>query len=207
MATRIGVIVSGLLILVVYSYLFKDNKAYSYVEHVYVGFAAAQALVLGWNNIRDGAAKPLQSGDWMVLIPIALGLMLYARFIKGYGYLARLPVAFMMGVAAGVTITGAIVAQFVAQIRATILPLVNVNNIVMVIGTACTLGFFLFIPLGKDADKKETGRITPMSVMSTVGRATMMAAFGSSYGFIVMSRLSYLVARLQFLLGAWIEAF
>ncbi len=44
-----------------------------------------------------------------------------------------------------------------------------------------------------------------MSIMSNIGRATMMAAFGSSYGYIVMSRLSYLVARLQFLLGTWLR--
>lgn len=208
MADRIGVILSGMLILAVYSYLVRDNKAYSYVEHVYVGFVAAQALVLAWQNIRDGAVRPLQKGQWTVLIPVALGVLMYARFFKRASYLARLPVAFMMGVAAGVTITGAIVAQFVAQVRATMLPLTSVNNVITVIGTASTLAFFLFIPLGKRVGNGRTGgAYSPMTVMSTIGRATMMAAFGSSYGFIVMSRLSYLVARLQFLLGTWTQAF
>jgi hypothetical protein len=207
MADKVGVLLSGLLMLAVYSYLFKDNRAYSYVEHIYVGFVAAQALVLGWQNIRDGALRPLQKGQWVLLIPVALGILMYARFFKGIGYLTRLPVAFMMGVAAGVTITGAIVAQFVTQVRATMLPLVSVNNVVIVVGTACTLSFFLFIPLGKHlGNGGDGGRFSPMTIMSNVGRATMMAAFGSSYGFIVMSRLSYLVARLQFLLGTWTQA-
>ncbi|MEX0974931.1 MAG: hypothetical protein WD024_06285 [Bacillota bacterium] len=207
MADKIGILLSGLLILAVYSYLFRDSRAYSYVEHIYVGFVAAQAIVLGWQNIRDGALRPLQKGQWTFLIPVALGLLMYARFWKRIGYLTRLPVAFMMGVAAGVTITGAIVAQFVTQVRATMLPLVNVNNVIIVVGTACTLSFFLFIPLGKHlGNGSGAGRFSPMNVMSNIGRATMMAAFGSSYGFIVMSRLSYLVARLQFLLGTWTQA-
>lgn len=201
MASTIGVYLSGFLILAVYSYLVRDTKAYAYVEHVYVGFTAAQAIILGWQNIRDGVVKPLQKGQWLLVIPLVLGLLLYARFSRKLGYLARLPMAFMMGVVAGVTITGVIVAQFVTQVRATMLPLINVNNVVMVVGTASTLAFFLFIPLGKQTGNGSS--LTPMTVMGNLGRATMMAAFGSSYGFIVMSRLSYLVARLQFLLGPW----
>ncbi len=204
MADKIGVLLSGFLILAVYSYLFRDTKAYAYVEHVYVGFVAAQAIILGWQNIRDGAMKPLQKGQWAFVVPVILGILLYARFWKRYAYLARLPMAFMMGVAAGVTITGVIVAQFVTQVRATILPLTSLNNVVIVLGTASTLAFFLFIPIGKASGTGGAGnRYSPMNVLSNVGRATMMAAFGSSYGFIVMSRLSYLVARLQFLLGTW----
>lgn len=207
MADKVGVLLSGVLILVVYSYLFKDNRAYSYAEHIYVGFVAAQALILGWQNIRDGAVRPLAKGQWVVLVPVVLGVLLYARFFKRFGYLTRLPVAFMMGVSAGVSITGAIVAQFIAQIRATMLPFSNVNNVIIVLGTASTLAFFLFIPLGKHLGNGDSaGRFSPMGIMSSMGRATMMAAFGSSYGFIVMSRLSYLVARLQFLLGSWTQA-
>jgi len=207
MADRLGVLLSGFLILAVYSYLFRDNKAYSYAEHIYVGFVSAQALVTGWQNVRDGAVRPLQTGQWLVLIPVVLGILMYARFFRRFSYLTRLPVAFMMGVAAGVNITGAIVAQFVTQVRATIMPLTSVNNVVLVVGTASTLAFFLFIPLGKrSGNGNGGGKFSLMSIMSNIGRATMMAAFGSSYGFIVMSRLSYLVARLQFLLGTWIQA-
>jgi len=206
MADKIGIYLSGFLILAVYTYLFKPGKVYDYVEHVYVGFAAAQAIILGWKNIRDAAIRPLQKGQWVLLIPIVLGLLLYARFSKKMGYLARLPMAFLMGVAAGVTITGVIVAQFITQVRATMLPLISLNNVVMVLGTASTLAFFLFIPLGKQRGAgREANGFSPMTIMSNLGRATMMAAFGSSYGFIVMSRLSYLVARLQFLLGPWIH--
>lgn len=207
MADKIGTLVSGFLILAVYSYLFRDTKAYAYVEHAYVGFVSAQAIIMGWQNIRDSAVKPLIEGQWAFLVPVVLGTLLYARFWKKFAYLARLPMAFMMGVAAGVTITGVIVAQFVTQVKATILPLTSFNNVVLVVGTASTLAFFLFIPIGRHLGTGGAGNPrSPMNALTNIGRATMMAAFGSSYGYIVMSRLSYLVARLQFLLGTWAQA-
>lgn len=202
MAERAGVFVSGLFILACFSYLFKENKIYTYTEHIYVGFGAAQAITLGWQNIRDGAVKPMMAGRWQYAVPVILGILIYARYVKGLAYLARLPMAFMMGVAAGVTITGAIEAQFIKQVKATMLPLTSVNNVVLVLGTASTVAFFLFIPLGKKAPGN--GRSGLLEALSAAGRAMMMAAFGSAYGFVVMSRLSYLVARLQFLLGKWL---
>ncbi|MGI6642925.1 MAG: hypothetical protein ACOX3V_02780 [Bacillota bacterium] len=70
----------------------------------------------------------------------------------------------------------------------------------MVLGAVSTLAFFLFIPL-----KKQSGPRSAVSnsglfpALSLLGRATMMVAFGSSFGFVVMARLSYLIGRLQFL--------
>lgn len=212
MAETVGVYLSGLLILGCYSYLFKENRFYTYIEHVYVGFAAAQAIVLGWKNVADGALKPIQKGQWVFAAPLVLGCMLFARFSKTRSYLTRLPMALMVGVAAGASITGVIETQLLKQIRATMLPLTTVDNVVIVLGTASTVAFFLFIPwgargiggspVGGGSPARSRGpAFTPMTVMSAVGRATIMVAFGSSYGFTVMSRLSYLVARLQFLFG------
>ena len=197
MAQSIGTFLSGFFLITVYSYLFKESRLYRYTEHIYVGFAAAHAIVTGWYNVKDQALSPLADGQWLMLVPLCFGCLLYAKFTKRYSYLSRTPLAFMMGVAAGVTITGAAEASFVKQIRATILPLNNLDNIVMVLGTVSTLAFFLFIPLG--SKKAANGKRSFMSLVSNLGRATMMVAFGSSFGFVVMARLSYLIARLQFL--------
>jgi len=201
---------SGVLILGCFSYLFKENRFYTYIEHVYVGFAAAQAIVLGWRNVLDAGLRPLQEGKWALAVPLVLGCLLYTRFSRSKGYLCRIPMGFMMGVAAGTSISGAIEAQFIKQIRATSLPLTSVNNVVIVLGTVSTVAFFLFIPIGKTAKgggatgAGARGVRNPLATMAIVGRATIMVAFGSSYGFTVMSRLSYLIARLQFLFGKWI---
>lgn len=197
MAETAGVMVSGIFLIAIYSYLFKDNVFYRYTEHIYVGFAAAHAIVIGLQNIKEEAVRPLLGGQWTAIIPLGLGLLLYARFIKKVSHLSRTPLAFMMGVAAGVTITGSVEASFVKQIRATVLPLTTLDNIVMVLGTISTLAYFLFIPFKKRSTVPEKRGF--LSGLSVLGRATMMVAFGSSFGFVVMARLSYLVGRLQFL--------
>ncbi len=207
MADTVGVFISGLLLVAVYSYLFKDSQLYRHTEHIYVGFAAAHAIVMGWENIKEEAGNLFIDGDYLAAIPLILGLLLYTRFNDKISYLGRTSLAFMMGVAAGVTITGCVEASFVKQIRATILPLNSLNNIVMVVGTISTLSYFLFIPFKRDRRGKlafdgesaiaSRGALFP--TLSILGRTTMMVAFGSSFGFVVMARLSYLVGRLQFL--------
>ena len=60
---------------------------------------------LSWRygNIRDTAFHPLvKQGKWLLVIPIALGLLLYARFSEKYGYLARWRVALTVGIGTGV---------------------------------------------------------------------------------------------------------
>ncbi len=196
-----------MFLVAVYSYLFKEGRLYRYTEHIYIGFAAAHAIVIGWQNVKEQAVGPLVDGRWSAAIPLVLGLLLYTRFDKRISYLSRTPLAFMMGVAAGVTITGSVEASFVKQIKATILPLTSLDNIVMVLGTISTLAFFLFIPLrSHSSNTVQPGRQSPIvsgtglfPALSLLGRATMMVAFGSSFGFVVMARLSYLVGRLQFL--------
>ncbi len=209
MADTIGIYVSGVLLLAVFSYLIKDNKAYTYAEHLYVGFAAAQAVILGWQNVRDIAFLPLIKGKLVMLAPLVLGLLLYSRFFKSLSHLARLPMAFMMGAAAGVTVVGVVEAQFIAQVKATMLPLTSLNNIVLVVGTVTTIAFFLFIPLkGKEQAAKSRNNYSGiLDTVRNLGRATIMVAFGASYGFTVMSRMSYLVARLEFLFGSVIPIF
>ncbi len=202
MADTIGTYLSGLLLVACFSYLFKENRAFTYAEHLYVGFAAAQAIILGWSNIKQMGLLPLMEGRFILAIPLVLGVLLYARYLKPVSYLSRLPLAFMMGAAAGVTITGVIDAQLVAQVKATMLPMTSLNNAVMVLGTASTLAFFLFIPFRKKAEQgRATNGFGTGAIVQNLGRATIMLAFGSSYGYTVMARLSYLVARLQFLFG------
>jgi hypothetical protein len=110
----------------------------------------------------------------------------------------------MMGVAAGVYITGDGSRAVHNPEPATILPL---NSVTRRDGSGDGIEPFVLPvhPMGKHFAMGTAVAGSAMSIMSNIGRATMMAAFGSSYGYIVMSRLSYLVARLQFLLGTWLR--
>jgi hypothetical protein len=65
---------------------------------------------------------------------------------------------------------------------------------VLVVGVVCTLVFFFF----------STEHKGPVGGAAKLGIWYLMVSFGAAYGFTVMSRISLLIGRFQFLLGKWL---
>lgn len=191
---RLGIWIGALLTLAFWSILFKQNPIFDCAEHLYVGLAAGQAIVVGWSNISNLAVRPLAGGKVSAIIPILLGLFLYTRFSKsGSKWLNRIPTAMIVGVGAGLSFTRTAQSDLVGQIRGTMLDLGTLNNLIIVLGTLATISYFFFT-----SDNKT------VSYLNKVGRMTMMVAFGSAFGNTVMGRLSLLIGRLEYLLGDWL---
>ena len=96
-------------------------------------------------------------------------------------------------------------SDFVRQIQNTLLPLVvlsdgsfnlwaSVKNIVTVVGVLATLTYFFF-------SVEHTG---VAGRVSRLGIWFLMLTFGAMFGYIVMSRISLLAERLEFLLDDWL---
>jgi hypothetical protein len=191
------IFVSALFTLAMLSMAFaKDNPVFHFAEHVLVGVASANACVIGWNTLRSLGIKPLfQDGNLAVAIPMLLGLLLYARYLPKYAWLGRYSLAIMVATGAGLSLRGAIQANFLDQIRATFVPLNNLDNLILAVGVLATISYFVFTTR---YTKYFTGKA---AVIPAIGQWVMMVAFGSSFGNGVMGRLSRLIARMQFLLG------
>lgn len=173
-----------------------ENKIYRLCEHIYIGAAAAHALVVGVQNLRNNAITPLtNNGKFVVLIPMLLGLLLYTRFIPGKTWLSRYPMAFVVGLGTGMIMRGSISSQFIAQIQATILPLNTLGSLVIVFGTTAVLLFFYF-------SRERTGALKHYT---TFGRWVMMVAFGATFGNAVMGEMTLLIGRMQFLFKDWLH--
>jgi hypothetical protein len=193
---RAGVWLAAFATISMYSYLFKDNIVFKVGEHIFIGFAAAHTVVMGVSNIIEMAWKPLTTkGDVMWVVPMLLGLLLYARFTRQHSWLSRWPLAYLMGIGAAVAIRGWLQGSFIDQIKATVLPLNSLDNIIIVVGVTTTLTYFFFVAGGRKGVLKHSAQI---------GRWTMMVAFGAAFGNTVMARMSLLIGRLQFLFGTWI---
>lgn len=196
----LGVWTAAFLTLAVYTYVFGDNPVYRFAEHTYIAVATGYGFILQIDNmIRPTIKKSLmQDGQWHLLIPMLLGLLIYARYFKPINYLSRYTVAFMVGVGAGVVLTRDFKSYFLLQLTATGLNVTSgpqaFNNLLLVIGVVTTLVYFFFT-------------IEPKGVIgaaSRVGRMTMMIALGAAFGNTVMGRVSLFLGRLQFLLGPWL---
>jgi hypothetical protein len=124
--------------------------------------------------------------------------MMFAQFTPKHTWLVRIPFAFMVGYYAGASITPGMQAEIFEQIRGTAEPFGTmetayaiINAILILVGVICTLMFFFF-------SKEHKGFV---GGVSEVGIVFLMIGFGAAFGYTVMSRISLLIGRIDFLLN------
>src|SRR5262245_39727871 len=209
----------------IFSFLYRDNPFYKFAEHLFVGVSAAYWMVQGfWQDIVPNLLAKLfpsafeglvpaahgRAPEWAYLIPLIFGLLLLARLIGPISWLSRWSMAFIIGYTAGSNLTRYLVSDFIVQVRETLgLPLVvggssglatlmlSLANIVTVGGVVCGLIYFFF-------SKEHTGAF---GKASRAGIWVLMIAFGASFGYTVMARISLLIGRLEFLFSDWLGIF
>ena len=217
LSTDLGVWVAAALTLCVFSFLYRDNPFYRFAEHLFVGVSAGYYLVLSfWSVIvanlwdpltlafdgRHGSAFAVRLGDYraFLLLPALLGLLLFSRFVPRVGWLARWSLALIIGVYAGLKTTGFAQSDFVAQLHGSIQPLwtgawgSSLSAVVFTVGVVCSLLFFYF-------SREQKG---VLGGASRLGVFFLMVSFGAGYGYTVMSRISLLIGRFQFMLFDWL---
>lgn len=180
----------------IYSFVLKNqNRAFSLAEHLVVGTTAGYGVGVAVTNLRSLAVGPLMKGQWLYIVPVILGAMLYTRYNRKFGWLSRIPVSLIVALASGSAIGSSIEGQILGQIRATMLPPNSLSNIVMIFGVLAVLSYFFFT-------------IGPRSQLRThvskMGRFFMMAAFGATFASAVQGRFSLFVAQCQYILHTWL---
>ena len=231
-----GVWIAAFLTLGILSFLYKDNPFYKFAEHLVVGISAGYWFVTLWQTsflslVYDpfkadltGGALFASSGGFLTflghLTVFVLGSMVWLRFYPKASWLARIPIAFVLGTGAGVAIPTYMQNNVLSQVAATLtLPIVPTSwqvqvaallgssppggdpvtwwkalfNLLLVGGTACGLVYFFF--------SKEHKGVTGKA--ANVGIWVLMIGFGATFGSTVMSRVSLLVGRFEFLLNTW----
>lgn len=191
---------SAVFTLIVFSFLYRDNRIYKLVEHIYLGFAIGVSAVMARASVTSIAWNQAMRGAWIWLLPIVVGLLFCFYFSKKHFWVSRIPVAFLVGGATGLAISGVVKAQILDQIRGTITlpiltapnPVTAINNVLIILGVASTLLFFFF--------SRERKGIMGQAML--LGRIFVVVALGAAFGFIVMARMSLLIGRLQFLFKA-----
>jgi hypothetical protein len=204
--TALGLWIAAGLTLCIYSFLYKDNPFFKFAEHLFVGVSAGYLLTITFHdNFIPYIYDPLKSvftegkyGELSILIPAILGMMMFAQFTQKYSWLVRIPFAFMVGYYAGASITPGMQADIFEQIRGTAEPFGTmetayaiINAILILVGVICTLMFFFF-------SKEHKGFV---GGVSEVGIVFLMIGFGAAFGYTVMSRISLLIGRIDFLLN------
>jgi hypothetical protein len=199
-AAVLGTWLAGFLTLAILSFLYRDNPFYKLAEHVYVGVSAGYWLIyVAFFDVKpmlwDTFVTETGLEKWIILIPGALGVIMLSRWFPKTAWLSRWPIAFTVGVGAGLGIIANIQGYVVPQVQATLLPvtgfnLVSLNNLILVVGVITTILYFYF-------SKPHRGIL---GGAARVGVVFIMISFGASFGYTLMARISLLIGRIYFLL-------
>ncbi len=206
MSVPIGVWVNALLTLCILSFLYKDNPFFRFAESLFAGMSLGYYIgIVTVQTLQPNLIIPLGETffgnfNYLLLIPMALGIMLYFRYIPRISWLARIALAVYIGYYVGVLMMQKIHGQVLPQTRDTIMPVTTGGiealwNLVVIIGVFSVLVYFYF----SVEHKGVVGKV------SRVGIWFLMISFGASFGYTIMARISLLMGRFSFLVNTWIR--
>lgn len=161
-----------------FSFLYKDNYFFKLGEHIFIGMQTGIILYQGLKSINVTGFVPLLRGDFLLIIPIILGIGTFTMFSSKYRWISRYSWYFVVGIGLGVVIRARIMSDIVKQIQATIVPLAtgsiftNINNMIIFIGTTCALLYFTVTREHKGA----------LSIVGKIGRIFLMIYLGGRFG-------------------------
>jgi hypothetical protein len=210
----IGVWIGAILTLGIFSFLYKDNPFYKFAEALFVGISAGYWFVVTYwqyflpklvDNLALAYNELVTKGridyHWIYLLGGFLGGLMLMRLLPKIGWLSRWSLAFIVGTTAGLQFTRYLESNGIKQVVGTISPLVvsgnmnaSIGNIIIVLGTFCGLIYFFFSKEHKGA----------FGGAARVGVWFLMITFGALFGYTVMSRMSLLIGRMDYLFGIWL---
>lgn len=199
-----GIWVAAFLTLGIYSFLYRDNPWYRFTESVFVGISAGYWVVVLFFENFHGKFWVGRQEEPMLWVGAILGLMMLMRLIPKIGWISRWPLAFIVGATSGLWMMNYLTSNAMSQVESTIMPLFGegysasfgavVGNLVIVVGTFAGLIYFFFSKEHKGA----------FGATARVGIWGLMVTFGAMFGYTVMSRMSLLIGRVDFIFRDWL---
>ena len=201
----LGVWLTVLMTLSIFSYLYGDNPFYKAAEHIFVGVSAGYIFAITWwdqiwpNLFGRLFPDYVNAGfdfDALYIIPLILGIFMLFRLVPSLSWLARFPIAFIVGMAAGLKFYVYLNSNVLLQIKNSSIDFNGsgfeiLNQFIILIGVISGLVYFFF-------SKEHTGAV---GKISKVGIYFLMIKFGASFGFAVMGRISLLIGRFEDLIN------
>ena len=201
----LGIWILVVMTLSILSYLYGDNPFYKAAEHIFVGVSAGYIFAITWwDQIWPNLFGRLfptyvnRGFDFepSYVIPLILGIFMLLRLIPSFAWLARISIAYIVGMAAGLKFYVYLNSNVLLQIKNSTIDFNNsgleiFNQFVILIGVISGLVYFFF-------SKEHSGIV---GKISKIGIYFLMIKFGASFGFAVMGRISLLIGRFEDLIN------
>ncbi len=219
MYETITVWIGAIVTIGIFSFLWRDNPLYRFMEHLFVGVSAGYyfSSIEFHQILKPQLLRKVIPSYWgltdepnyYLLIPTALGILMLFRLVPSVSWMSRVTIAFVMGMGTGLTIVTGTQEYLIPQMRKAMVPLfvqgdsfwpsllASASNWILVIGSIACLFYFFFSTDHHGAVYGTTARI---------GIFYLMISFGAAFGATVMGRISLLIGRFYFLLHEFLYA-
>jgi len=198
MTQWIGLWIGAFLTLCIFSFLYRDNPFFRFAESLFAGISLGYYVGnVSANTLAPNLFRPLFldfAGHADLLIPLLLGLNLYARFVPRIAWTARISLAVYIAYYVGINMVQKIQGEVVPQLGATIISpwggaFTRLDNLILIVGVLSVLVYFYFSIEHKGA----------VGAFSRLGVWFLMLGFGAAFGYTVMGRISLLIGRMNYL--------
>jgi hypothetical protein len=223
LADLIWMLVSLLLTLLVLSYLFGDNPVFRVTTYIFVGIAAGYvATIVIYQVIWPRLLRPILVGGLgeriFALIPLLLGILLLARLFPEISPMGTLPMSYLVGLGAAITIGGSILGTIFGQSKGTFalfnlsagtVPGSVIGSLVMgslvLLGTITSLVYFQFTASQKA--QQPVQRAQWVEVLSRIGQVFIVITLGALFAGVYLAAIAALVDRVSFIRDVVVRLF
>ncbi len=205
----VGVIVSFVLTLIVFSYFLGDHAVYRFVMALFIGVSAGYfAVVLIFQVILPRLVVPLVSGNKLVLVPLLLSGMLLLKLSPRFSRFGNIPMAYLVGAGAAIAIGGAVMGTLFGQIQGAwseFVPgenesrfLVIIEGAFLLLGTLATLAYFHFD--AKKGNVTSGKRAILVAIIAWVGKIFIAITLGVVFASVLTAAATALIERTDFVI-------
>ncbi len=208
----VTLIVGAVITLMIFSYLLGDNVLYRWALALLVGSAAGYALGVAVRFVLDewivqALVDQTAAGDLTYAVPLLLGSLLLLKGFSPTRLLGRISVignislGYLVGVGAGVAVSGALLGTLIPQVLATgqavrinVGVLGIIQGVIIALGTILTLLYFSATLREREDDVES--RPVGSRLIQGAGRFFLIFALGAAFSGALTSGLTAMVLRL-----------
>ena len=183
-----------------------DTPFFALAEHIYVGVAIGYMVISSTNYLQTKVFSLIVAdvgGNIPLILGSILGLMMLLRLSSKTAYIARIPMTIAAGVGVAQTTRTQVFTSILANLDATIKPIIGeaslldkFTNFTMLLMVLFILTFYLYTTELKG----------PLQTSHNIGRYILYASFGALFAQTYMGRLGLFLGRMESMLFPAINA-
>jgi hypothetical protein len=176
--------------------LYKENRFFRFAEYTAIAASLGNGVVVALRYINDTFVQPpLITGglSYLYILAVIFGALLFVQYNREYRWVARYPMAIIVGVGLGVAARTSLETEVIKQVWASMTPLTSLNNILSFIITITVLLYFLMSP-------KYEGTLGEALIKAA--QAFLFVVFGAKLASAIPMYIAWASGRVQFILNA-----